>query len=89
MEHIFKIAEWARALTRREWPVVFSIREETTLRQLQEISLDDIDVWNQLVDELAKSEDPRYEGPSLNDEIGPLGKHGLHYHYHLSPGRGG
>ena len=47
------------------------MREETVLRELQEISLDKIDTWNQLMDIMAKREDPAFESPSL-EEAGPL-----------------
>ena len=69
------IAHWAKALTRRRRPVVVSMRDDTVLRELQEISLDKIDTWNQLMDILAKRDDPAFECPSL-DVAGPLSKYG-------------
>lgn len=72
------IAHWAEALTKRKKPVVVSIRDETVLRELQEISLDKIDTWNQLMDILAKREDPAFESPPL-DQAGPLSKYGAWY----------
>ncbi len=74
-QQISKIKDWTYALTKRRSPVVVSINDETVLRELQEISLDKIDTWNQLVDIMAKGEDPTFEGPSL-DEAGPLLRHG-------------
>jgi hypothetical protein len=73
------IAHWANALTKRKRPVLVSIRDDTVLRELQEISLDKIDTWNQLVDIMAKDNDPAFEGPSL-DETGPLLRYGGRYH---------
>ena len=83
---VLTIAHWAKALTRRKRPVLISIRDETVLSELQEISLDRIDTWNQLVDIMAKGEDPAFEGSSL-DEAGPLLKHGGRY-YILPPDKG-
>ncbi len=79
---IFTIAHWAKALTRRKRPVVIDIRDETVLRELQEISLDKIDTWNRLVDMMANDEDPALEGLSL-DDAGPLLRYGGRWH--LSP----
>ncbi|MGA2404794.1 MAG: hypothetical protein ABSG91_24345 [Syntrophobacteraceae bacterium] len=76
---ILTIDHWAKALTRRKKPVLIDIREETVLRELQEISLDKIDTWNQFVDIMAKGQDPVFEGPSL-EEAGPLLSHGGFYH---------
>jgi phage baseplate assembly protein gpV len=76
---VVTIDRWAKSLTRRKRPVLIDIREETVLRELQEISLDKIDTWNQLVEIMAAGEDPSFEGPSL-DEAGPLLRHGgRHY----------
>ena len=47
------ISNWAKALTKRRRPVVFSIWERTILRELEEISLDRIDTWNRLVGKIA------------------------------------
>jgi hypothetical protein len=76
---ILTIDHWARALTRRKRPVLIKIREETVLSELQEISLEKIDTWNQLVHMTAKGEDPAFERPS-RDEAGPLLSHGGFYH---------
>ena len=76
---ILTIKHWAKALTRKKKPVLIKIREETVLRELQEICLDKIDTWNQLVDIMAKREDPAFGGPSL-EEAGPLLIHGGFYY---------
>ncbi len=77
---LLEIIAWANALTGRKRPVVVSIREETVLRELNEISLDMIDTWNRLVDIMAtKYDDLGFRGPSL-DEAGPLLRHGGLYH---------
>jgi len=76
---ILTIAHWAKALTRRKRPVLIDINEETVLRELQEISLDKIDIWNRLVDIMAKGEGPSFKGLSL-EETGPLLKHGGRWH---------
>ena len=73
------IAHWAKALTRRKKPVLIQVREETVLRELEEISVDKIDTWNQLVDIMAKGEDPSFKSPSL-EEAGPLLRHGGRYY---------
>ena len=76
---ILTINHWAKALTRRKKPVIIQIREETVLRQLQEICLDKIDTWNRLVNMTAKGDDPAFERPSV-EEAGPLLIHGGFHH---------
>jgi hypothetical protein len=80
---VSSIAHWANALTKRKSPVVVSIFDETVLRELQEISLDKIDTWNQLVDIKAEEDEPTCKGHS-RDEVGPLlryaGRHVLSPH---------
>ena len=75
---VLTIAHWSKALTRRRRPLLVSIRDEIVLRELQEISLDKIDTWNQLMDILAKRDDPAFECPPL-DQAGPLSKYGAWY----------
>ena len=73
---VFTIAHWAKALTRRKRPVLIQVREETVLRELEEISLAKIDTWNKLVNRMANIHSP---GPSIHDEAGPLLKYVMFY----------
>jgi len=65
-------ADWANALTKRRIPAVISILEETVLRELEEISLAEIDTSNKLVNETADIHSP---DPPIDDYAGPLLKH--------------
>ncbi len=70
--HVSTIADWANALTKRRTPCVLSTREETVLRELEEISLAKLDTWNKLVPMKADFDSPR---PPIYDEVGPLFKY--------------
>ena len=70
------IADWANALTKRRTPCVLSMRQETVLRELEEISLAKLDTWNKFVNGEADFGSPR---PPIFDDAGPLLKHaGFH-----------
>jgi hypothetical protein len=78
---VLEIAAWTSTVTKRKKkPVIFSLSEEATLRDLQKISLDKIDTWNRLADKMAERiADRSGRRPSL-DEAGPLLRHGGRYY---------